>query len=358
MAELTRRDVEQVEAFLRGLYRVRRLEPLIGYVLTRLPALVGTTQASWNHVVPALRQAQVVSWPVEARHEVYEAALARHAAHHPLVLRFAATRDPRAFKISDVWSRAEFHATALYDELYRPLGYEDQFAMSLGRSTAQMVSVVVARDRRTFTERDRALLDLVRPHLAQAYRHVRALHRLARLAEAHRTQAATSWIVRGRDGRVEHYPARAQRWMSAFFDDLPRGPGRLPVSVERWLAGTQAARSAGALSPPPAPLVVQRGGRQLVLRLAGHTAPGRTTLVLEEGTAPTAPGPPLPLGLTARELQVLLELEKGQRNVEIAAALGMRPRTVQKHLEHIFDKLGVDSRMAAVAALRRSAPAR
>lgn len=41
----------------------------------------------------------------------------------------------------------------------------------------------------------------------------------------------------------------------------------------------------------------------------------------------------------------------------IAAVLGLRPRTVQKHLEHIFDKLGVDNRTAAVAVLRRVVPA-
>jgi DNA-binding NarL/FixJ family response regulator len=48
-----------------------------------------------------------------------------------------------------------------------------------------------------------------------------------------------------------------------------------------------------------------------------------------------------------------LAVEKGQHNNEIASELGVRPRTVKKHLEHIFDKLGVDNRTAAVARLHR-----
>jgi hypothetical protein len=38
MATLSRRDLEQIEIFLRGLYKPRRVEPLIWYVLTELPS--------------------------------------------------------------------------------------------------------------------------------------------------------------------------------------------------------------------------------------------------------------------------------------------------------------------------------
>jgi DNA-binding CsgD family transcriptional regulator len=55
-----------------------------------------------------------------------------------------------------------------------------------------------------------------------------------------------------------------------------------------------------------------------------------------------------PLGsLTRRETDVLQWVTEGKTNAEIAIILGMSPRTVQKHLEHIFEKLGVETRTAA-----------
>jgi DNA-binding CsgD family transcriptional regulator len=51
--------------------------------------------------------------------------------------------------------------------------------------------------------------------------------------------------------------------------------------------------------------------------------------------------------LTPRENDVLLWLGKGKTNRDIADILGMSPRTVNKHLEHIFVKLGVETRSAA-----------
>lgn len=53
-------------------------------------------------------------------------------------------------------------------------------------------------------------------------------------------------------------------------------------------------------------------------------------------------------GLTPRENEVLHWLAHGKTDAEIAALLGLSPRTVQKHLEHIYIKLGVETRTAAV----------
>lgn len=53
------------------------------------------------------------------------------------------------------------------------------------------------------------------------------------------------------------------------------------------------------------------------------------------------------LGLTRREVEVLTLVADGKTNAEIGMILGTSPRTVQKHLEHIFEKLGVETRTAA-----------
>jgi DNA-binding CsgD family transcriptional regulator len=66
--------------------------------------------------------------------------------------------------------------------------------------------------------------------------------------------------------------------------------------------------------------------------------------------APLAPAEPecMPSGLTVREGEVMHWLSRGKTDSEIAALLAISPRTVHKHLEHIYVKLGVETRTAAV----------
>ena len=58
------------------------------------------------------------------------------------------------------------------------------------------------------------------------------------------------------------------------------------------------------------------------------------------------PGEP-PAGLTPREREVLAWLAAGKTDRDIGEILGASPRTVQKHLQHIYEKLGVETRTAA-----------
>ncbi len=58
------------------------------------------------------------------------------------------------------------------------------------------------------------------------------------------------------------------------------------------------------------------------------------------------------LGVTSRESEVLLWLSRGKSNREIGEILGISPRTVNKHLEQIFVKLGVENRASAARARR------
>jgi len=66
--------------------------------------------------------------------------------------------------------------------------------------------------------------------------------------------------------------------------------------------------------------------------------------------APIAPARPAawPAALTPRECEVMRWLAHGKTDAEIAALLGTSPRTVHKHLEHVYVKLGVETRTAAV----------
>ncbi len=70
-----------------------------------------------------------------------------------------------------------------------------------------------------------------------------------------------------------------------------------------------------------------------VLAAAGHRVPQRPR--------------ELPAGLTARELEVLLVLVRGESNQQIAEDLGISAKTVGHHVQHVYQKLGVRSRAAA-----------
>lgn len=54
------------------------------------------------------------------------------------------------------------------------------------------------------------------------------------------------------------------------------------------------------------------------------------------------------LGISPREAEVLLWLAQGKANSDIAAILGLSTATVKKHAVHIFEKLGVETRAAAM----------
>jgi DNA-binding response OmpR family regulator/DNA-binding CsgD family transcriptional regulator len=61
------------------------------------------------------------------------------------------------------------------------------------------------------------------------------------------------------------------------------------------------------------------------------------------------------LKLTFREAEILMWIARGKTNKEIGIILDTSPRTVNKHLEHIFEKLGVSTRAAAVAMVLQKA---
>ena len=61
------------------------------------------------------------------------------------------------------------------------------------------------------------------------------------------------------------------------------------------------------------------------------------------------------VGLSRREAEVMTWVAQGRTNLETAIILKLSRRTVEKHLEHIYQKLGVETRTAAAARVRAAA---
>ncbi|MEO9274949.1 response regulator transcription factor [Marinomonas sp. 5E14-1] len=92
----------------------------------------------------------------------------------------------------------------------------------------------------------------------------------------------------------------------------------------------------------------------LALKMMGVTEQKEFLFKLEDGDKPTGPARlKLELSLTDRESEVLHWIANGKTNREIAEILEMSPRTVNKHLEQIFPKLGVENRTSAAGVALR-----
>lgn len=92
-------------------------------------------------------------------------------------------------------------------------------------------------------------------------------------------------------------------------------------------------------------LVGRVGQSEFLLRLVEETA-GPATGTLKDR-----------LGISDREAQVLTWIAQGKSNRDIGDILGLSPRTINKHLERIFKKIGVENRTsAAVMVLKATAP--
>lgn len=169
--------------------------------------------------------------------------------------------------------------------------------------------------------------------LARLHTHTRNA-RISRMARDAVDVAGMGTVFVDAQGRIAWRSPQAAQWLAAL------GPAPLPGHLPQALAG--------ALQPGAIVLASAGTGMRLSVRNLGTATLGETMLLLAQQRG-GAPGRLAEAALTPRETEVLSWLAKGKTNRDIADILGMSPRTVNKHLEHIFEKLGVETRAAAAA---------
>jgi DNA-binding NarL/FixJ family response regulator len=174
----------------------------------------------------------------------------------------------------------------------------------------------------------------VQARLATHVRNARAV-RLARQAA---DVGGLGVLVMDPRQRVAWQSPQAQAWLAAAFDDS--GHGSTPLA--QWLQGEE---------PPPKPLP---DGGNLRAQPLGDIGLGETMWLLRRAAPGDKAASRLAAAqLTPRETEVLSWIAKGKTNRDVGEILGMSPRTVNKHLEHVFEKLGVETRAAAAALASR-----
>ncbi|HUG25821.1 response regulator transcription factor [Piscinibacter sp.] len=157
-------------------------------------------------------------------------------------------------------------------------------------------------------------------------------------------------------GRAVWQTPLARKLLQAYFgiEAAPFDLSQVPAQLLNWVQA-ESAQAGQGLAPKPLALV--NGARQLVLNLQERTSDEDWLIVMREvSDTAVVEAMMASFKLTLREAEVLYWVVKGKTNRDIGDILGSSPATVKKHLEHVYEKLGVETRTAAAnLAMRRVA---
>jgi DNA-binding CsgD family transcriptional regulator len=154
--------------------------------------------------------------------------------------------------------------------------------------------------------------------------------------------------------RISWATKRAREYLQTYCGSSPQMT-HLPPSLLTWLG--PASQREGPPAPLPKPLTIYNHRGHLIVRLLKKKSDNY--LFLEEIPIQRKFGELTSFGLTEREAEVLGWIAQGKSNDEVAVVLGVCSHTVKKHLERIYDALGVGNRTEAalkVQTAMRQAP--
>ena len=126
---------------------------------------------------------------------------------NPLYQHWANTRDGRAYRFSDVTTRAELESTRLWRELYAPLGIKHQMAFALPSGPDHVLALVLSRNDRDFSDEERDFVNRARPFLIQAYRNALAHAKIRGQTTAALETALAEQGLTAREAEVVRYVA-------------------------------------------------------------------------------------------------------------------------------------------------------
>jgi DNA-binding CsgD family transcriptional regulator len=339
---LSERDVRGLLDYVGECYSIHALDELRQGMLPGLRRLVPCDIVSYNEANFTARHMIARDDPVGSMTDDAADQFLRYGHQNPLVGYFQQPGvDGRPRKWSDFITRRELHATDLYRNAYEPMGVEYQMAFALPSAPELLIGLALNRGKRDFTERDFTVVNMVRPHLVRAYvaaREYEALGRRLAALERGMSDAGRGLVLLGPGGSVEFASESAVRVL---------GSEGLPDEVGEWLRAQADRRNSLDGAPP----LFYEGpqGRAVVHLLPARTEGEQDSLVVEASAEALGADALRGLGLTARQAEVLRLVALGEPTGAIARTLGISARTVEKHLQAIFERLGVRSRSAAAA---------
>jgi DNA-binding CsgD family transcriptional regulator len=196
---ITRQDFESAIRLVGDAGAGLAYDESVSTLLTGIPRLVASELTTLSFCDLAHGRRTVISNPSRALGPQEIGCFDRFFAKHPLVHYHATHRDGATWRISDSLSRESFRASALYNEYYRLIGLDCAAAMPVVNVEGLLVSFVLNRKGRDFSERDRQLLDLLREPVAKLLRARRAIASDSALALLTRREGEVlNWVARGK----------------------------------------------------------------------------------------------------------------------------------------------------------------
>ena len=367
MERLTKKELRALLEFIKECYPICDIETFAQRVVSRLSKIV-PTEISFNGVNPRKERNACPTYPHAAYTPSQKKIFEPRVGEQPIVIHDGKTREttqglfprlglhnkfyprlakyriaPRLIKQVAVNCKSKPRTTHL-----RPSLWSASLRGNSERSSLHSrASRPVVRGKH-FADRNQLLLKLLRPHLNQAYRNAQTITHMQQkltLVDQALYRLNFGLIFLTLDGKIHLATTGAMQQLTNYLGPQSLRKSGLPAPLWTWVKQRKVAlkgKDDGLLQRNP--LVLERQGKRLVIRIVFDL--DQSLLLLEE--QPTTAQPEL-LGVSRREGEVLGRVSQGKTNKEIGMILELSPRTVQKHLEHIYRKIGVETRTAAAA---------
>ncbi len=323
-----------------AVYTCRDIEVWPEVVLAELRRLVPCDFAAFNDFDPETNRYVAVGAPF-AMPPAWDKVWVEFGHQNPTYRRLVEEHDVGPMRLSDFIDQRQLHATELHKRLYGPMGINYQIGTALEAPQPQITAIVLNREKRDFTKSEVETVRLIRPHLRRSYDTARAFSGFARdrdrLEEAI-AAAGICLVELAPDGTVLEATVAARALLERH-RLATLGGTALAGDLGHWLEQTRPLdQLATTTFRTPAGVL----GAALV------PGPRAAQLLLDERFDRSS----TTLPLTVREREVLETIADGTTNAQAAEALGVGERTIAKHLENIYGKLGVPNRGAALALYR------
>ncbi len=295
-------------------------------------------------------QGNIVYQPLAAVSAGEVEIFAEHVHEHPVIEAVFVKQRYEALTFTDCMPRRVFENTALYNEFYRRVGVADQITLALPVAENDLVCCALSRSRRNFKKEEISMMNLLKPHLTAAIRNSWLLDHIRQQAETWKSvldHGEHGIIVLSPEGGLEFLSSRAIQILERHFQSDKLSGNHLPLSFWNWISlAIRQTENLHEYAAPVEPLIVKNDDEELKVEFCFDTNSRAVTLLLKTRSL-LSPAKLLPLGVTKTEAKILYRIAMGKTNAEIALLCNISARTVQKHIEHICDKLGAENRTAA-----------
>jgi DNA-binding CsgD family transcriptional regulator len=363
MPNLSEQDYQKILTFLQGLHAHQSFEGFANYVRATIPQLVPAEFSVFTTIDFEARQLVGIG-PMPYIPDMDE-IMEHHFHKNPFAKHYVKTLDFSAHKLSDFMTEEQLHQSeVMYHRFMHYLDAEDSMVLSLPHApvstnsdnrkshTANIVvdSISLLRGERSFTDRDRTILNLLQPHLMQARQTAQSFSQVVQNQQNLQDCLNTSGsIVLGSEGHISWITRKAERLLKQYFPTFNH-LHTLPERLKQWANYQRSLLSKhNHTLKPLSPLKIEQSDRLLNVRFAADPGKDQYMLLLSEQKSPSLSIELLAtLGLSTREAEILFWVMDGKTNAEIADTLYLSISTVRKHLEHIYLKLGAHTRAGAV----------